>query len=102
MLVSNPRFGYFNLSGLGLGVSVQKLPRWGRKLSFDLSYELMNVTAFTFNPSNFGWDFGAATSLMELGFGELDIYGRYRLARILIDGVQVNQSTFDIGVGYRW
>jgi hypothetical protein len=102
MLVSNPRFGYYNLTGLAFGISVQRLPREGRKIYFDATYEMMNVTTFTLTPSNLGLDLRAGMSISSLGSGELDAFVRYRLVGVVIDQVEVGQTNFDIGLGYRW
>jgi hypothetical protein len=102
MVVSNPQFGYFNLSGPALGVSVQQVPRVGRKIYLDATFELMNVTTASFDFGDIGFDVRAASSITQWGFGELDAFVRYRSASLEITGVAISQSILDFGLGYRW
>lgn len=102
MLISNPQFGYFNMSGPSLYLSLQEVPRKGRKLYLDGGVELLNITPLSFDFGNLGMSFRVGGSITSLGPGEVDAYLKYRAVHLEIDSVQIAESALEVGLGYRW
>ena len=102
MLVSNPQFGYFNMTGPSLGISFQRVPRAGRKFYVEGSAEFVNTAPFDFDSADMGFNAAAGASITQFWFGELDGYIKYRAVGLGIGVVKVSESAFEIGMGFRW
>ena len=102
MLISNPQFGYFNMTGPSVFLSLQDVPRQGRKLYLDAGIELLNTAPFAFDLGSYGLSARAGGSIAPLGFGEVDAYLKYRAVQLEIDSIEIAESAFEVGLGYRW